>query len=284
MDNRPRSPTPDSGSPYKEPNTALKSSVSYDIFRDRSDTATYNLHDEPSRSPPPAHRSRGVLQSGDSLELGAINNSHDHTPSALVDTQPPLQQRRFCATDYGSPVQKSDAYKDNSGSLTTEHKRHRTLDCRSFDIYTDPGLDADAGAEADAEETSKIPSRQQQLPPAPLCLMDKSNEMNPDLGTRGDGKDNESNKDNILPEATIPLGEGGPPLRRRSKLQRPFGLLNSSDFYPADASTCPNCLRSGVGTVTSNLRMNGDDGDVFLDGSRGAWANSSRFPCSKCWK
>ncbi|KAG5291419.1 hypothetical protein I7I48_03214 [Histoplasma ohiense] len=89
--------------------------------------------------------------------------------------------------------------------------------------------------------------------------------------------DKEANKENAPAETPIPLEEGWKgQLRWSNKHRRPLEALNLSDFYPIDASVCPNSLETEtetrVGTRISNLCMNGDDGDVFLGGTRGGCA------------
>ncbi|OAX80740.1 hypothetical protein ACJ72_04924 [Emergomyces africanus] len=294
MDISPRNPPPDSGSLYEETNPVLRSSFTYEMFpRSTPDTGTkrsndsndpvtdsdpeYNLHDESGWSRPPAHRSGRISEPLDSVELGVTHSSHNHTASAFVYTQPLPPPRRFCATDSGSPVHPPWACKKGRGSLTPEHKRHRHLNYWGFEIYTDPNFDA----EAEADELSKIPSKQQQLPPTGLLLIDENNKLNPHLGTNDDGKDRENNKENIPPETpAIPLREGGPRLRRRNRHRQPLGFLNPSDFYPVDASMYPQFSGKGIKAVTRNLQINGDDGDVFLGSSGGRGVNWDQLRCS----
>ncbi|KKZ60987.1 hypothetical protein EMCG_04364 [[Emmonsia] crescens] len=300
MDNRPRNPTPDSGSPYKKTHPVLRSSISHKTFprqnpdtgfkrpNDSNDPDTdsepeYNLYDESSRSRDPVHRSPCMPESLDGVELGVTNNSCNRTASASVDTQP-APPRQFRATDSGSPVRQSEAYRNSSNS-TIEPKQRRIQNRRLLEIYTDPS--------PDTEETAKISNKRQQLPAAPIHFM----HTNPQPRTIDDDKGKESNKENIPPETIIPLEEGvtrsrphprqpgaNVPPRPRHRHRRPLGLLNPSDFYPVDASMCLNCSGNGTGTGVSNLRTNGDDGDVFLGGSGDRWASWGRIRCLRCWK
>ncbi|KLJ13760.1 hypothetical protein EMPG_11322 [Blastomyces silverae] len=290
MGNRPRNPTPNSGSPYKNTYPVLRSSLSDDTLP-RSTTASsskgpnhsndldadsepeHNLYDELSRSQSPAHCSPRTSAFPD-----VSNNSRNQTASASANTQP----RRFRATAFGSPAQQSKAYEHNNNSLTVESNQHRDLNRRLFEIYTDPSTDADA----DAEENIKGNHKSQQLPLALVHRRCNNNEGNDYPGTVNDNKDKDDNKENIPPDTTIPLEGGRPRLRRDDRYRQPLGLLNPSDFSPGHVSTCPNCSRNSTGTGANNLRMNDDDGDVFLGGSGArwtSWANQGQIRCSRCW-
>ncbi|EEQ89538.1 hypothetical protein RJZ56_007458 [Blastomyces dermatitidis] len=289
MDNRPRSPTPNSGSPYKNTYPVLRSSLSHDILP-RSSTASrpkgpnhsndpdadsepeHNLYGELSRSQSPTHYSPRTSAFPD------VGNSRNQTASASANTQP----RRFRATDFGSPVQESKAFEHNSNSLTVESNQLRDLNSRLFEIYTDPSTDAGA----DAEEPVRVYHKLQQLPPALVhrrCGDEKGNDHSV---TVNDNKDKDGNKENIPPDTTIPL-EGGRSRLRGDRYRRPLGQLNPSDFYPGDISTCANCSRNIIGAGAGNLRMNDDDGDVFLGGPGAGWAsgaNRCQIRCFRCWK
>ncbi|PGH09731.1 hypothetical protein GX51_00411 [Blastomyces parvus] len=279
MGNRPRNPTPNSGSPYRNTYPILRSSISLDTLprsttapcskgpSDRNDPDAdsepeQNLYDELSRSQsPPAHCSSRTSAFPD-----VSDNSRNQAASASASAN--TQHRRFRATDFGSPVQQSKEYDHNSNSLNVESSHRRNLNRQLFEIYTDPNTDADA----DAEET--VSGYQlQQFPPALVHHRSNKNQGNHYPGTVNDNKDNDGNKENMPPDTTILPPEGGRPRRRQGgRHRRPLGLLNPSGFYPNHINTQTNSSQNNIGTGASNLDMNDDDGDVFLGGSGASWA------------
>ncbi|EER40900.1 conserved hypothetical protein [Histoplasma capsulatum var. duboisii H88] len=250
MGNGPQNPRP---GPYKKPYPVIRRPGSRDMFRrsafdsntkgpnghsipDADSEPEPNPHDKSSWNQSPVYHSLRISRSPDAGKAYTTNSYHSQP--ALVSVN--KYGRRYRATDSGSPIEISEAFKSSGNSLAINPEQHPYLNGRLFEVYTGPNPGADT---TNREETVNISNAANEFLPAPAQSIHCNTEEDPYHRLINDNMDKEANKENAPAETPIPVEEGGKEqLRWSNKHRRPLEALNLSDFYPIDESICPNSL------------------------------------------